>query len=301
MWTRYLTRCVCALSLTWAGLAVIPAAGQTRDVPPDAANQPRVDYDSEPPYTIYERAWNRRFAAPYRQQFRTEYYPYGRPYYPRRYASPYSGGLSRRGAYPYAHWDTGPEVFDEGYVGGFHDGRRFQQWQQKAELGLSSYVKAMEQGNVSFRNGQYGAAARHFILAAKLNQGDPASRLHVVHALMALGHYADAVPALRRALQLQPRLVYLPLDLRGQYGRPPEFAEHLAKLAAAAAEDPDDAGLWLLLGYCQFFSGAEPEAARSLGRAVELAPSDSIAGDLFQAARLSAPAERRAAEPTPPT
>ncbi len=300
MWTQYLTRCVGALGLIWAGLAVIPAAGWTQDVPPDAADPPRVDYDSEPPYTIYERAWNRRFAAPYRQQFRTEYYPYGRPYYPRRYGGLFPSGLSRRGAYPYAHWDAGTEVFDDGYIGGFHDGRRFQQWQQKAELGLTSYVKAMEQGNVSFRNGQYGAAARHFILAAKLNQGDPASRLHVVHALVALGHYADAVPALRRALQLQPRLVYLPLDIRGDYGRPPEFAQHLANLAATAKEHPDDAGLWLLLGYYQFFSGAESKAAHSLGRAVELSPTDATARELHQAAKLSAPADRRPAKLAPP-
>ncbi len=281
------------VGLIWAVWVTGPANAQTAASggPPSAdARHPRVDYDSEPPYTRYERYWNRRFPAPYRQPFRDRYYPFGRPYYPRRYGSMAPFGYSPWAADPYPFWGAGTNVFDEGYIGGFHDGRRFQEWQQKAELGLGSYLKAMEQGGAAFRSGDYGAAARHFILAAKLNQGDPASRLHVVHALVALGHYEDAVPALRRALQLQPRLVYLPLDIRGEYGRPGDFPEHLSKLTAAADQDADDAGRCLLLGYYQFFSGSGAEAASSLARAVELAPTDSAARDLYQAARLSAPA-----------
>ena len=298
---------ICGLALVWAvagaprAFAQPPSgAGERTEQAPTLNDQPRVDYDSEAPYTLYERYWNRRFPAPYRRQFRREYYPFGRPYYPRRYRDRYPRGYGCWHGSPYGFGDFGTTIFDDGYVGGFHDGRRFQKWQTKAELGLNSYLKAMQQGNAAFRSGDYGSAARQFILAAKLNQGDPASRLHTVHALVALGHYADAVPALRRAVQLQPRLLFLPLDIRGEYGQPEDFAVHLGRLADAAETHPDDAGLWLLLGYYQFFSDAGPAAARSLSKAAELAPDDSVARRLYQAARLSAPARQTPADKPKP-
>jgi len=255
---------------------------------PDLQPPPNVDYDSEPPYTFYERQWNRRFPAPYRQGFRREYYPHGRPYYPRRYygAPP---------AYRWSPYDAAPyyaheqEYFDDGYTEGFHDGRRLQKWDQQAELGLNSYLKAMQAGVGSFRVGDYSTAARQFMLAAELNHGDAACRLHVVHAFTALGHYSAAVPALRRALQLQPKLAYLPLDIRTEYGVPGHFDTHLARLQTAVRSVQNDAGLWLLLGYYQFFSGAMPDAARSLGKAAELAPDDSATRRLLDVARLTAP------------
>ncbi|MCH7812548.1 MAG: sulfatase-like hydrolase/transferase, partial [Planctomycetes bacterium] len=49
--------------------------------------------------------------------------------------------------------------------------------------------------------------------------------------MTALGQYAAAVPALRRALQLQPRLTYLPLDIRSEYGAQADFSAHLDALA----------------------------------------------------------------------
>ncbi len=291
--------CLCAVGLTWtvtppAWAQAGPDAEESVADRPAAGEKPNVDYDSEPPYTAYERYWNRRFPAPYRKQFRREYYPFGRPYYPRRYYDRYPRGRSHWGPDPYATPGWGTPAFDDGYTGGFQDGRRFQKWQQQAEKGVGSYLKAMERGGVAFRNGDYGGAARQFILAAKLNQGDPASRLHAVHALTALGHYADAVPALRRALQLQPRLLYLPLDIRSEYGRPGDFATHLAALSAAAKAEPGDADVWLLLGYYQFFSGSGPEAVRSLRRAAQLSPDDKAVNELYQAARLSTPVERAA-------
>jgi hypothetical protein len=240
-----------------------------------------VDYDSEPPYTRYERQWSRRFPAPYRRPFREEYYPYGRPYYPRRYG------------YGYGPFDPhyGAHIFDDGYISGFHDGRRFQQWQTKAELGLNSYLRSMRSGSELFRNGDYVAATRQFILACKLNQGDAASRLHAVHAMVAVGQYTAAVPALRRALQLQPKLVYLPLDIRKEYGAAADFDAHFQRLADAAHQADTDAALWLLLGYYQYFSERPGDAAASLTRAAELSPRDSAVLRLLEAAQLTIPVE----------
>ncbi|MCP4251574.1 MAG: hypothetical protein GY778_31440 [bacterium] len=289
-------RTFCSAALAALALGTPAARAQTSDAPGVAAPpagqavqpQAEVDYDTEPPYTHYERRWNRFFPAPYRRSFRREYYPYGRPYYPRREWSP--GGYGAYGVAPQGY-------FDDGYSEGFHDGRRFQKWQARAEKGLNSYVKAMRQGAEAFRSGDYGLAARQFILAARLNQGDAASRLHAVHAMTALGQYTAAVPALRRALQLQPRLVYLPLDIRSEYGAQADFQAHLDALADAARTAEDDPSLWLLLGYCQFFGGQPGAAVNSLTRAGELAPDDDAVERLLEVAKLSAPAER---PPNPP-
>jgi len=292
----------CATFVCWALLLpAAPATGQ--EPPPDSPATsppqppPGIDYDSEPPYTFYERQWNRRFAAPYRRPFRSAYYPYGRPYYPRRYnyATPYDYGYHD----PYSYGDADTFVFDGGYETGFHDGRRFQEWQTRAELGLSGYLKAMQAGSSYFRNGAYGAATRQFILAAKLNQGDAASRLRAVHGMTALGRYSGAVPTLRRALQLQPKLIYLPLDVRSDYGPGNDFEVHRSKLAEAARQVGDDAGLWLLLGYYQLFSDGQADAGTSLERATQLDPHDSAAARLLEAARLTTPAERPAENKTP--
>lgn len=274
------------------------SAGSMRDELPrldQTPIPPGLDYDSEPPYTLYERQWNRRFAKPYRQPFREEYYPFGRPYYPRRYYSPYayppSYGYWRGESEPYGY--RGAVPFDDGYEEGFHDGRRFQKWQHKAELGATSYMNAMRRGKEAFRQADYGVAARQFILAAKLNQGDAAARLHAVHAMVALGRYEEAVPALRRAVQLQPRLVYLPLDIRSEYGPASDFDVHLSRLAKAAEAEPGDANLCLLLGYYYFFSARPGEAEALLKRAAELAPDDTASWELYDAVRFSTPAEPR--------
>jgi hypothetical protein len=265
---------------------------------PAAEPPPRIDYDSEPPYTHYERQWNRRFPAPYRRAFRKEYYPYGRPYYPRRH-----WGARLHDRYDYRYDSYGPYyddpyVFDDGYMTGFHDGRRFQKWETKAELGRSAYLRAMRAGVDHFRKRDYSTAARQFIMAAELNQGDAAARLHAVHALTALGHYSAAVPALRRALQLQPKIVYLPLDIRTEYGAVADFEAHVAKLARSARELNDDAGLWLLLGYYHFFSGSMPQAHQALSTAAELAPDDEAIQRLLDVAELSVPPAPDGATPS---
>ena len=286
---------LCAATTWPADRASAQQAAPPAETAPTLDQAPRVDYDSAPPYTAYERAWNRRFPAPYRKPFREEYYPYGRPYYARRSYGPAPYGTGYVWPAPY---DYGTHVFDDGYTTGFHDGRRYQNWQTKAELGLNSYLKAMRQGSALFRGGDYAGSVRQFILAAKLNQGDAASRLHAVHAMTAVGQYTAAVPALRRAIQLQPKLVYLPLDIRSEYGSRPDFDQHLVQLDQAARQTEQDAGLWLLLGYYQFFSGRMTDARASLEQADRLAPGDKAVGALLEVARLSAPAPSQ--PPTPP-
>ncbi len=250
-----------------------------------------LDYDSEPPYDYYERYW-RREARDYgraRDRWsRSDHWRYDRPGW-RRYDDD---------AW-YDDYGDGGGAFDEGYWEGRRDGRRYAEWERRYELGRRSYAEAMSDGVAAFRNAEYSQAVRHFIRAAKLNQGDPASRIHAAHAMVAIGRYQEALPALRRAFQLQPKIAYLALDIRRDYGPKADFDAHLKALADAAREAEDDPALWLLLGYYQFFSGRESQALASLTKADELAAGDFMTDALLDAARMVAPASKPPPKPKP--
>ncbi len=278
-----------------------------------------LDYDSEPPYDWYERDWRYRMRLYRGTRFARDYYrPYGRyrgryyrgpgvydPYWGRGYAAPRAWaqwGDSPAYGYGYAPYGGG-FAFDEGYVQGHRDGKRFAEWEFRYERGTRSYLDAMRTGVEAFNHGDYSTSSRQFILAAKLNQGDAASRLHAAHALVALGHYGEAALLVRRALQLQPKLVYLSLDIRSDYWESGDFTDHYQKLKEAADQYSENANMWFLLGYYQYFTDKHAEAVVSLVRANRLDPGQRTTQTLLEAARLSAPIEpetpKPGAEPKP--
>ncbi|UCG16900.1 MAG: hypothetical protein JSV19_02465 [Phycisphaerales bacterium] len=262
------------------------------------------DYDSQPPYDYYDRHWRYRMRAYRGSRFSRDYYPWDDPYryrdwrgYPR-----YRGySVYPRGPYDYGYGYAYPydPAFDYGYERGHDDGRRFAEWEFRYQVGVRSYTQAMETGVEMFIKGDYATAVRQFMLAAKLNQGDAASRLHAAHAMVAQGRYAEAALSVRRALQLQPKLVYLPLDIRREYGRKQDFEKHYQQLKDAATQAPDDAELYFLLGYYQFFAGRAAEAYRSLQKSDALDPGNRTTKRLLDAAKLSTPAEPKSKQPSP--
>ena len=274
------------------GLTSSSSPAQERDLPPDpppgpAPAPPRLDYDSEPPYDVYERDWRYRMRNYRARRFSRDYGP---PYDP--YAVPYWDGPRYR-YYPDRY------AFDDGYRQGRRDGQEFTEWQFRYQMGTTSYLQAMENGVKAFRAGNYSLAARQFMLAASLNQGDAACRLHAVHALVALGRYDEAALTTRRAFQLQPKISFLPLDIRGQYGNESDFVAHYQKLKETAERTAGDGNLWFLLGFYQFFSDRGVEALRSLQKADTLQPGDRTTQQLLDTVRLSTPAEPAAPQSQP--
>lgn len=181
------------------------------------------------------------------------------------------------------------EELQRAYERGLEEGKWFEQYDLRTETGVFSYHAAMANGQAAFVVGDYGLAVRQLLLAATLDQGDPASRLAAAHALVAQGAYEPASRLVRRAFELQPRLVYLPLAIRGAYGNPDHFAQHLGALRQAAQEDKDNSGIWFLLGYFGYYSNNMADAADALGRAAELDPSDGLIQQLHELAAISAP------------
>lgn len=184
------------------------------------------------------------------------------------------------------------ERVERAYQHGLADGRDSERYEIQAQRGLNAYRGAMLNGHRAFDVGKYGLAARQFLLAATLNQGDPVSRLCAAHAQMALKDYGPAARLLHRAFELQPKLVFLPMDIRGAYGVEGDFAKHRGALQKAASREKVDVDLWFLLGYVHYYTDNMAGAARTLKKATDLDPGDPLIAELASLAGMSAPSAR---------
>ena len=234
------------------------------------------------------RPWGRpRYLDPYRHRPRGYARRFGRL---RAY---YHDDYTYRFGVPY-HGDPYGYDLERAYRQGVADGRNFERFEIQAERGLATYQQAMATGHAAFAAAEYGLAVRQFLLAAAANQGDPTSRLCAAHAHVALGDYEPAARLLRRAIELQPKLIYLPMDIRNAYGDRADFPRHLENLRDAVNFDTDNGDLWFVLGYCYFFSNNMTRAGEALENAARLRPDDKIVARLADLAQTSAPPSKRA-------
>jgi hypothetical protein len=145
---------------------------------------------------------------------------------------------------------------------------------ERREKLKSTNQRATSAGVRELQAGEYRQASLTLTLATELDHGDSASRIHLAQARMALGHDREAAKVLRRALQLQPKLASLQLDLERCYPEPDTFDEQIDALAKRVKRGRSpSAEEWFLLGYFEFQRNridaayaAFKRAARGLGR-----------------------------------
>jgi hypothetical protein len=155
--------------------------------------------------------------------------------------------------------------------------RRFNQEDMtlRAHKVLSAHDRAMEQGVDELRAGRYAEAVIALTLAAELDNGDPACRIHLAQARLARGHYAEAADVLRRALQLQPKLVYIPLHLDQYYPSERDLAEQVDALRRSLT-DRSGADEFFLLGYMRYQLGDLDDAHEAFQSADQRRPDDKL-------------------------
>ena len=253
-------------------------------------------YPDEPPLDFYQRQWRwySRHARPQRFSSRDlrRNYGYNPPLDYQQYPYPYAYGSSFN--YPNQFYAPDPySGFGGGYIQGRHDERRFLEWKEHHDTNKKAFLAAMEEGAQLFREAEYAAALGRFVSAAKLNNGDPASRLHAAFCLVAIGNYDEAVLMLRRACQLQSQIPWLDIDIRSEYGPTVDFDAHLQRLETATQQSPDDAGLWMLLGFYHHCSGDQGKAYGAIARSHQMAPADRTIRDLYQAVRMLTPSAKK--------
>ncbi len=153
---------------------------------------------------------------------------------------------------------------------------------RRAERLLSQSELATRAGLAALKRGDAEQAVVALTLAARLNEADPASRIHLAQARLALGHYEAAAEALRRGLQLQPKLLYADLHLSENYAQPTDLEHYHSQLKAWLAEHPAGAEVHFLLGYLEFQRGSFGSAAHVLSRVRSALPRDTLTRDLLE-------------------
>ena len=88
--------------------------------------------------------------------------------------------------------------------------------------------------------------------------------------------YDEAGKVLRRALQLQPNLVYIDLKLDKYYPQPGKFAECTDALAAWVREHRVGRDAYFLLGYAEFQRGNFERAYAAFRKVARVMPKDPL-------------------------
>lgn len=141
---------------------------------------------------------------------------------------------------------------------------------------LSAHEKALRSGVLQLRSADYRRALTTLSMAAELNQGDPACRIHLMQAQVALGHYDEAARTLRRALELQPKLAFLDLGLAASFSSERDWDDCVNALAEFKAPARDQGQIRFLLGYLEYQRGRLDHAYRAFSTAARLSPQDNL-------------------------
>lgn len=212
-------------------------------------------------------------ALPYpRVQVRNRFFQRGPQFVPRYgFSSPWGyGGLGYELAMQDAYYAGRYDAFDQ-----LRSNELDEQYEIRRQQLLSNFEQALERGVERLRVGDYSRAVIDFSMAAELNQEDPASRIHLAQARLGLGHYRDAGRVLRRALELQPKLVYLELRLP-TYLPPGEYDEQVGALSRRLHAQSAHVDEFFALGFFEFQRGNYRQAYEAFAYASRATPRDDI-------------------------
>jgi len=151
----------------------------------------------------------------------------------------------------------------------------YRQWAQRKQHLLSAHDQATEEGIVLMQAGAYRAAVISLTRASQLDQGDPGCRIHLALARVALGHDIEAAKVLRRALELQPKLVPMQLELEQYYPSADEFEAQVDALRSRVGRNTvASADEYFVLGFLEFQRGRYDHAHAAFRHAARGLPKD---------------------------
>lgn len=167
--------------------------------------------------------------------------------------------------------------------------RNISAWERRKQHLLDASAQTTQEGLAQLQAGKYREAVISLTRAAEMNQGDPACRIHLAQARIALGHDADAAKALRRALELQPKLVPMVLGLEQYYPHDEDFAVQVDALAERVSGNRSaTADEYFLLGFMEFQRGWYDEAYAAFRRVARERPKDTLTRSYLDLAKPAA-------------
>lgn len=177
---------------------------------------------------------------------------------------------------------------EEAYAQGRFDERNYslrslneREMAERKQRVLTKHQQAVQSGLDALKAGDFARSVVALTLAAKLDHGDPACRLHLAQARLALGQYQDAALALRRALQLQPKLVYVDANFDSYYPAALTLRQLSAALSDWQKTNDSSAEVHFLRGYVSFQCGDFDAARQSFVLASDGLPGDKLTRDFL--------------------
>lgn len=136
----------------------------------------------------------------------------------------------------------------------------------------------MSQGEAAFRSGDFEAALEHFKMANSIDLKNPETLLSLAHTTFALSRrsYFRASYYLSRAMKYLPELPLAPLEPKGFFPSPEQYAEQLRWLDEHLASNPFDNEAFFVSAYFRWFDGDVAGARRALAKARRGKISDDL-------------------------
>ena len=201
---------------------------------------------------------------------------YGYPYYGGYGYSGYSNGLNYMGAayYPYG---VGGNQYAAVVTNLPTSAISSPQPQTAASAGGFA-----EQGEASFKAGDYKGAVYAWRHAAVDNSQNPVLMLMLGQALFATGNFEEAAGATHAAMSQLSKDQWgaVVSNSRELYGNLQDYTTQLRALEQATKDKPNDPALRLLMGYHYAYLGYPQQAVDQLDKGLSIAPQDEIAKQL---------------------
>ena len=152
--------------------------------------------------------------------------------------------------------------------------------------GLGRAIDYAQRGEIDFRNGQYDEAVRNWRHALVDRPNNAGLVLLLAQGLFQTANFAEAAGTVQQGLAM------LPQDQWGVvvgkyarlYGATGDYTASLRTLEKARNDNPKDPALRFLLGYHYAYLGFPKEAVRELDEGLKVAPGDTIARKIRDAA-----------------
>ena len=152
-------------------------------------------------------------------------------------------------------------------------------------------------GDRAFRDGRWVDAVHYYTKATDLEPDVGVLYLVLSDALFAAGDYGFAAFAIRRAISLDPDLIFSTTDKSTFYSDPESFAQQLAVLEAYLADHPMSTDARLVLALNNLFAGSPAAAIEVLDADLTGRLEDDSLADSIRAAATEGQAQ--AIEPVP--
>ncbi|NLF30737.1 MAG: hypothetical protein GX591_07605 [Planctomycetes bacterium] len=166
------------------------------------------------------------------------------------------------------------------------------------------YATYLRTGQDTMKVAQYTQAAEHFRQAAFIGPKRPETLLSLAHADLGAGRYASMAHYLRLAIRHTPDLPSRDIRLRGFFRDINTFLTLRDQLIAQTEAFPNDANVWMALGYLLWYDSDTARAAEAWRHAysvsIDPAVSEAIEGwwdGAVATGRISGPLETPPAAP----